>query len=103
MLTRKISDDVLIYLGFWALYAPLAVYGWRSEGWTLVDLSVILLIGLGLVLFGLFVKEKYLDKDKAASVKLSSRTPKKVILNHSDSVPCIFGNVFEPDFGGHAP
>ena len=104
MMTKTISEDVLIYLTFWAVYAPLAVYGWHSEGWTLVELSIILLIGLGLVLFGLLIKEKYLDKGKTAlSVKSSFKTPKTPILKHSDSVPSIFGKVFEPDFGGNAP
>ncbi len=55
MRIKNIKYDIIIYLAFWALYAPLALLRWHSEEGSLFEISVILLLGLGVILTGLFL------------------------------------------------
>jgi len=55
MRIKNIKYDIIIYLAFWALYAPLALLRWHHEKGNLIEISFILLIGLGIVLSGLLI------------------------------------------------
>ena len=55
MLTRHTKTDLIIYVAFWVLYAPLVLLRWHSEKGNLIEISFILLIGLGIVLSGLLL------------------------------------------------
>ena len=88
------KDSLIIYFLFWALYAPFVLIMWRRENGTLLELSIVMLAGLGLVLLALFVKEGFLDKRRAAH-----HTPKFERVKRPDQTIVSLDNVFKPNFG----
>jgi hypothetical protein len=74
----------------------LVIVSWHSGGGTLVELSIALLIGLGIVLAGLFVKERFLDREEDDFNDPDEEdydAPRESFAVES------FENVFKPDFG----
>jgi hypothetical protein len=97
MLSRNTRNNVLLYLAFWAVYGPLVIVTWHAEGGSLLKLSIALLIGLGIVLAGLFVKERFLDREED-DYDFPEEEPdeeRREGFAAADS----FENVFKPDFG----
>jgi hypothetical protein len=97
MLTRTTRNNVLLYLTFWAVYGPLVIVTWHSGGGTLFQLSIVLLIGLGIVLAGLFVKERFLDREED-DYDFLEEEPDEERREGLAATEC-FDNVFKPDFG----
>jgi len=92
-MAEKNTIDVVLYLGFWALYGPLAVAMWYYEQASLFKLGVVLLIGLGLILGCLFIKEVFRRRKKQATVEILEEAEEASVE------PVSFDNVFKPDFG----
>jgi hypothetical protein len=97
MLTRNTRNNVLLYLAFWAIYGPLVIMTWHSGGGTLFQLSIVLLIGLGIVLAGLFVKERFLDREEDDFEELEEEAEEE--RREGFAAADSFENVFKPDFG----
>ena len=88
------KDSLLIYLFFWLLYAPPALVIWHKTSGSLLEISFVMLAGLGLVLLALYIKESFLDKRRAAHYPSHFERVKRVKPD-----PVSFDNVFKPNFG----
>ena len=63
VLSKNQRTNVFIYLCFWSLYTPLAIFEWVYSGQSsLLDLSLVLLVGLGVVLAGLFTRDRLVSR-----------------------------------------
>jgi hypothetical protein len=87
-----------MYIGFWSLYGPLAVATWYYEKASLLKLSIVLLIGLGIALFGLWLKRRLLDRPYLTTAILPEE-PEKARLSLPNDDFTYLDNVFKPDFG----
>ena len=93
MLTRS-KDNILIYLLFWVIYAPLVLLRWNSSQGNLIEISLILLLGLGIVLSGLFIRD-YLK----SRLRRTYYEPEEECEEDPRKPSCSFENVFKTDFG----
>jgi len=64
-------NDIILYLAFWALYAPSALTLWYYNRGSLLELSIVLLMGL-VVILGIL-----LGKDKLPKIKTSLVLPEE--------------------------
>ena len=94
----KNTTDVVLYLGFWSLYGPIAVATWYYEKASLHKLAIVLLIGLGIVLMGLWAKRRLLDRPLSYE-HIPPTVREKTALRLSNYDLAGFDNVFKPDFG----
>jgi len=77
-MNAKNKQDVILYLAFWALYAPSALALWYYERGSLLKLSIVLLMGLGTILGILFGKD-WLWRRKKAKIPECEEEPDKFI------------------------
>ncbi|MFC1722925.1 hypothetical protein ACFL0V_02200 [Nanoarchaeota archaeon] len=93
-----VKQNIRIYLLFWALYGPLVFLNWMSSEGSLVYLGFVLLIGLGIVLGGILVKERLLDRPRYARTRIRLRED-PIQLEDEDEEPGIeLSREHIPDF-----
>lgn len=74
-----LKSNIIIYLCFWAVYAPFVLIAWHDSNGTLLSLSIALLIGLGIVLAGMLLREKMIRKAKRRTfIHLESETDENI-------------------------
>ena len=99
MLSRNQRINVLIYLCFWLLYTPLAVFEWVYSGRSsLLDLSIVLLIGLGVVLAALFIRDRF-TSNTGTNIGLYDEDVNEELTDEDDEVDIFVGfrRLFSPN------